>query len=541
MSLLNFEPSKPNRSGSRKPFKLLIGIGAIVGVIALGSTLAASINLNTGKPVEFGQGVVQTTACDNNILVTPFARFVNATGEGSFMFAGISLSILDTTTQGCAGKSFSIEAFGQGGSSLATYSISVGADGWFTSEDGQITNEGSQGVTSGVTLTFTSATLDAANVYTITIQSSNEATLSSLQNRVAAEGYFSCYLLNSGAVKCWGSNEDGQLGDGTTVDSSSPVAVSGLSSGVVAITTGKYHSCALLNSGAVKCWGLNEYGQLGDGTTDDRSSPVAVSGLSSGVVAITGGGEHTCALLNSGAVKCWGYNSDGQLGDGTTVDSSSPVAVSGLSSGVVAITGGRYFTCALINNGTSSMKCWGDNSSGQLGDGTTDYRSAPVVVKNAIGADVTNVLAISAGGHHACAILNSGAVYCWGQNDYGQLGDGTIVDSSYLVAVSGLSSGVVTISAGFEHTCALLNSGAVKCWGGNAYGEVGDETTFVRSSPVAVSGLSSGVVAVTAGRWHTCALLNSGVLKCWGDNKYGQLGDGTTVDSSAPVAVSGLT
>jgi hypothetical protein len=437
VSLLNFESSKPNRSGSRKPFKLLIGIGALVGVIALGSTLAASINLNTGKPVEFGQGVAQTTACDNNILVTPFARFVNATGEGSFMFAGISLSILDTTTQGCAGKSFSIEAFGQGGSSLATYSISVGSDGSFTSGDGQLTNEGSQGATSGVTLTFTLATLDAANVYKITIQSSGDAAPSSLRNRVAAGGYFSCYIFNTGAVKCWGDNQ---------------------------------------------------YGQLGDETTFDRSSPVAVSGLSSGVVAITGGGEHTCALLNSGAVKCWGYNSDGQLGDGTTVDRSSPVAVSGLSSGVVAITGGRYFTCALLDSG--AVKCWGSNRDGQLGDGTTVNRSSPVTVKNAIGEDVTDVLAISAGFQHTCALLNTGAVKCWGHNSDGQLGDGTTFNSSSPVAVSGLASGVLSVTAGRYHNCAVLTSGAVKCWGRNSNGQLGDRTTVNRSSPVAVSGLT---------------------------------------------------
>jgi len=382
VSLLNFESSKPNRSGSRKPFKLLIGIGALVGVIALGSTLAASINLNTGKPVEFGQGVAQTTACDNNILVTPFGKFINATGEGSFMLAGITLSNLDTTSEGCAGKSFNIEAFGQGGSSLATYSISVGSDGSFTSGYGQLTNEGSQGATSGVTLTFTSATLDAANVYKITIQSSGDAAPSSLRNRVAAGGYFSCYMFNTGAVKCWGQNSYGQLGVGTTDDSLSPVTVKNANGAdvtdVLAITTGKYHTCALLNSGAVWCWGYNSYGQLGDGTTHDRSSPVAVSGLSSGVVAISAGHEHTCALLNSGAVKCWGYNSDGQLGDRTTDDRSSPVAVYGLASGVLSVTAGRYHTCAVLTSG--AVKCWGYNSDGQLGDGTTDNRSSPVAV-----------------------------------------------------------------------------------------------------------------------------------------------------------------
>jgi len=286
----------------------------------------------------------------------------------------------------------------------------------------------------------------------------------------------------------------------------------GLVCGALQISAGGYHTCALTSSGGVMCWGDNNYGQLGDGTTTDRSTPVDVVGLSSGDTAIATGGYHTCALTSSGGVRCWGRNHYGQLGDGTTTNRTTPVDVVGLS-GVTAIAAGVYHTCALTSSG--GVRCWGFNFYGQLGDGTTTtHRTTPVDV---VGLS-SGVTAIAAGGYHTCGLTSSGGVRCWGQNTYGQLGDGTTTDRSTLVDVVGLSSGVTAIAGGGYHTCALTSSGGVKCWGQNVYSQLGDGTTTDRYTPVDVVGLSSGVTAIAAGVYHTCALTSSGGVKCWGYN-----------------------
>jgi alpha-tubulin suppressor-like RCC1 family protein len=353
-------------------------------------------------------------------------------------------------------------------------------------------------------------------------------------NSISAGSFHTCALTSSGGVKCWGYNYYGQLGDGTTTNSYTPVDVVGLSSGVVAISAGRNHTCALKTSGGVQCWGNNESGQLGDGTTTGRLTPTDVSGLSN-VVAISAGRFHTCALTSSAGVqgiKCWGSNLYGQLGDGTDTKSYTPVDVSGLSSGVVAISSGGWHTCALTSS--AGVKCWGWNFYGQLGDGTTTDRLTQIDVSGLS----SGVVAISAGIYHTCALTSSGGVKCWGQNDYGQLGDGTITNNSTPVPVSELSTGVVAISTGLGHTCALTSSAGVKCWGHNYYGQLGDGTTTDRLTQIDVSGLSNGMVAISAGLEHTCALTSSGSVMCWGWNFHGQLGDGTTTDRHTPVAIA---
>jgi len=347
---------------------------------------------------------------------------------------------------------------------------------------------------------------------------------------IAAGLGHSCALTSTGGVKCWGYNGVGQLGDGTHLNRFAPGDVSGLGSGVTAIATGGYHSCALTSTGGVKCWGNNHDGQLGDGTYLNRFRPGGVSGLGSGVTAIATGDRHSCALTSDGAVKCWGLNAFGQLGDGTRDNRVTPVEVSGLGSGVTAIGASWLHSCALTSAG--GVKCWGHNYYDQLGDGTTsNYRFTPVDVSGLSGG----VTAIATGGRHSCALTSAGGVKCWGHNYFGQLGDGTTARRWTPVDVSGLSGGVTAIATGGDHGCALTSTGGVTCWGRNDDGQLGGPGT-----PVDVSGLNSRVTAIATGDRHSCALTSAGGVRCWGLNDDGQLGDGTTRNRSSPVAVIGL-
>ena len=292
------------------------------------------------------------------------------------------------------------------------------------------------------------------------------------------------------------------------------------------------HTCVLTKAGAVKCMGINYFGELGEGTTANRKLPVDVTGLSSGVKAISAGSVHSCALTTGGGVKCWGYNYDGELGDGTTGNRKTPVDVTGLTSGVKAISAGSDLSCALTTGG--GVKCWGYNYYGELGDGTTTNRKTPVDVTGL----TSGVKAISAGMYQTCALTTGGGVKCWGWNIYSSLGDGTTINRKIPVDVTGLSSEVKAISTGTYQGCALTTGGGVKCWGGNDWGQLGDGTTTDRKTPVDVTGLASGISTISAGGNHSCAMSSgAAIFKCWGDNYYGQLGDGTTVDKLVPTDV----
>ncbi|MGH2960540.1 MAG: hypothetical protein ACRDKE_13110 [Solirubrobacterales bacterium] len=352
---------------------------------------------------------------------------------------------------------------------------------------------------------------------------------------LGGSGASSCAIDASGAVKCWGWNESGQLGDGTLLNRPQPVTVVGLGGPVAEIDGEQRHTCARLVSGGVQCWGWNIWGQLGDGSFTDRSMPTDVSGLASGVRDIAGGGSFNCALTTSGGVKCWGRQMSGQLGNGVTNlnSATSPVDVVGLQSGVESMDSGDGHSCALLSSG--DVKCWGANNYGQLGDGTETNRSTPVSVVGISGP----VKAVATGSWRTCVLLVSGGVECWGWNQWGQLGDGTTSDHRSTPGPVSNITDAVALSAGGEHTCALRSSGQLSCWGSDGWGARGDGPTSGSLVPTDVLGMSSTADFFALGN-HACALTTSGDVKCWGYNIYGQVGNGTFVDVDAPSNVIGM-
>lgn len=391
-----------------------------------------------------------------------------------------------------------------------------------------------------------------------------------------------CALRASGTVECWGAGFAGQLGDGLTahslcrtssgdVDCSThPVAVAGLSD-AVEIRAGAYFTCARRASGSVVCWGLDDRAQLGDsashgvcvGTVDCSPSPVTVATISDATEIALGWG-HACARRATGAISCWGDGTVGQRGDGTTSPVLAPSGVTGISDASHVSAGGGD-SCALTLAG--AMLCWGDDGSGELGDGvathstctalrggTTDCSPTPVAV-----AASSAISAITSGVGHACALHTDGTISCWGSNESGQLGDGTLThtmastcamgwDCSFSpVDVSGVTD-AIAVAAGGDHTCALHPDGTVSCWGLDGAGQLGDGPTThttcsatgasLDCSPDAVNVVGvNDAVEIATGAGHACVRRASGSLACWGDNTYGQLGNETTLRSAAPVPV----
>ena len=394
--------------------------------------------------------------------------------------------------------------------------------------------------------------------------------------QIAAGSFHTCALTTRGAVKCWGSEGFGQLGNGTTagvkttpvdvcVTATTPGTCDTTLIGITQITAGDYYTCALTTTGAVKCWGENGSFQLGIGTTTTQTTPVDVCVTATtpgtcdttltGITQIAAGGAHTCALTTTGAVKCWGADGRGQVGNGNTL------------SGITQITAGREYTCALTTAG--AVKCWGDGQYGQLGNGTTAItQTTPVdvcaVVSSTPGICTTalaNITQITAGDYHPCALTTTGAVKCWGNGGFGDLGNGTSggtqttpVDVCVTATTPGTCdttlTGITQITAGGGYTCSLTTTGAVKCWGsGFPQGQLGNGTASAYTTPVDVCVTATtpgtcdttltGITQIAAGGAHTCALTTTGAVKCWGSGGEGELGNGaTTVAETTPVDVT---
>lgn len=370
--------------------------------------------------------------------------------------------------------------------------------------------------------------------------------------QLAAGAAHTCALTEDATVVCWGSNGFGQLGNGTTTSSSQPTPVQGLQPGVKAITAGDSHTCAIAADNFVFCWGRNTGGQLGNGTNTNSAVPVPVSvstavgaGLGSGVLDISAGHSHTCAVLITGQVRCWGAGSAGQLGTSNTTYWNVPW-FSGTRPGgsrignALAVAAGAYHTCVLTTTASNPISCWGRNSEGQLGTGSTSTSSALAV--NYFGG-VSSPVQISAGAYHTCARSAAGGAFCWGFNGDGALGIGNTTNQSRPTAVSGLSTGVADLVAGARHTCAVTADGSVVCWGRNSSGQLGLGSSANSLTPAAVVGLPSAATGIALGGTdngsigHSCATLATGQTYCWGSNGFGQLGDGTTTQRLTPVEV----
>lgn len=396
---------------------------------------------------------------------------------------------------------------------------------------------------------------------------------------VASGNFHTCALTEESGLKCWGSDGGGQLGiDGDLRNHPAPVGVEGLQSGVASVAPGFLHTCALTETGGVKCWGWNSRGQLGmNGVVCSRPDgpplpcsavPLDVPGMEGGVAAISAGNFHTCILTEEGGVECWGSNSVGQLGDGTTVSRVESAGVAGLAAGVRAIAAGSTHTCALTSAG--AVKCWGNNRTYALGAESSETcisefgdphacSTTPLDVETLDGG----VAALSAQASFACALMEDTSVKCWGQNGNAELGNGTFGDirrTPMDVCADALCeaplTGVAAVAAGGLHTCALMENSGIKCWGFGAFGQLGDGDLDIndRTTPVDVCRVYdteamrcletlSGAVAVAPGFTHTCALMEDGGVKCWGfGGGIGVLGTGEFVgdQNPLPLDVAGL-
>ena len=398
---------------------------------------------------------------------------------------------------------------------------------------------------SGTVITFTDgSTLDTSNalgaVVTTTDPNAN-TTGNNVTNTASGGDYHSLYLKSDSSLWGVGNNSTGQLGDGTQDNRSSPLQIE--SSGVSSVAAGGGHSLYLKSDGSLWAMGWNGQGQLGIGTTDQQKSPVQVLDALGGnpvtnVVSVASGGNHSLYLKSDGSLWAMGRNNYGQLGDGTGTQRLSPVEIE--SSGVSSVAAGSHHSLYLKSDG--SLWAMGWNGSGQLGDGTTISRSSPVQVLDAPGGDpVTNVVSVDANSSHSLYLKSDGSLWAMGDNMDGQLGDGTDMDRSSPGEIE--SSGVSSVAAGGEHSLYLKSDGSLWAMGRNNFGQLGTGNNLTRKSPVQVLDAEYGspvtdVVSVFAGSRHSLFIKSDGTFWAIGGNSSGQLGDGTDMDRKSPVLVS---
>ncbi|MFO0674998.1 MAG: hypothetical protein U0169_00550 [Polyangiaceae bacterium] len=338
---------------------------------------------------------------------------------------------------------------------------------------------------------------------------------------------FTCFVTKDSIAKCWGWNAFGKVGNGTYNQTNAPTEVKNLGGSVVAVGAGLNHACAVKADGHAFCWGSNDEGQLGSSTEPsgpNQSSPVpvAVDNLLD-AATISAGSSSTCVLTKGGGAKCWGRGLNGEIGNGSTTRASTPVSVTGLATGVVAVRAGWSFACALTDSG--ALKCWGSNEYGKLGNPSASGSSKVPVDVSGMTQDVA---AFDVGNHAGCAVKTDGTVWCWGRGLEGIPGQANNRDAPSPVQISGIPGLARDVSVGTDHACALLRSGTLHCWGDNDYGAHG------------IAALALPVAAVSSASEFSCAVLTRGVVRCAGRGSSGQLGDDQASASSSPVKVFGL-
>ncbi|HEY1085289.1 MAG TPA: hypothetical protein VGE34_01010 [Candidatus Saccharimonadales bacterium] len=383
--------------------------------------------------------------------------------------------------------------------------------------------------------------------------------------QISATSYgYGCAIASDNKAYCWGYNSYGQLGDGTTTQQTTPVAVTGVSSAGVgsatanSVAVGSSHACAIASDNKAYCWGSNSYGQLGDSTNTTRNSPVSIvqGAMPTGAIVrqVSTNAAHTCAIASDNQAYCQGYNGYGQLGDGTTTQRNTPVAVAqgaipaGATFRQISVglgnTATQTHTCAIASD--NKAYCWGYNGYSQLGDGVTTTRTSPVaVLQGAMPASAT-FRQISAGGIHSCGIASDNKAYCWGYNFNGQVGDGTSTTRTTPVAVAqgAMPAGATfrQISTGGSYSCGIASDNKAYCWGFNSSGQLGDGTTTTRTTPVAVAqgAMPAGATfrQISTGSTYACAIASDNKVYCWGSGASGKLGDGAALNRTSPVAVT---
>ncbi len=506
---VSITPNIPSITGLTGPYTFSVS-PALPSGINLNVTSGALVGVpaNTSVPTDYSVTATSGTGSVTGIVRISVVSALQFSPPTKTVPVN-SMTFFEGTTGGGGGKTYSIVS---GSSSLVL---------------GTGSNSGVMISTTSIPGIAVIQVLDAygqSAIFSLTVVAPKKVMLSHA-------GDSSCVQFTDGEVHCWGSNASGQWGQAGPSISNVPIFIPSMLGGT-GIDIGISHSCGIFGGGVPYCWGVNGNGQLGDGTSNSSPAKVPVNTAES-FVEVAVGANHSCGMTAAGAIRCWGFGANGRLGTGGGSDQAVPAAINAGGSTFIHVATGWDHSCALVTDG--SVKCWGMNNVGQSGA----TGGSPVTVPATVPG-VTGAVQIVGGSDFTCALLGTATVKCWGGNAQGQLGNGTGAVSVVPVTV-GLTPNVSRISAGGNHACAVHLDGSLQCWGGNGSGQIGDGTLTNRLTPVQIFGPGFGILDVSLGAAHTCTVGSDAIVRCWGANSQGQLGDGTSADQRVPVSVPSFT